>query len=83
MAVQRAGFTITINRGYYYPDIGATLPTPTCQSQDPGGHPALVSTCVSIQYGYAWKFGRAASLLGRTMTLPVQISAVAVAMNEN
>jgi hypothetical protein len=77
------GLVITVNRGYYYPDTGATLPTVNCLSQDPGGHPALISTCVSIQYGYAWKFGHAASLFGRATTLPIQLSAVAVALNEN
>jgi Flp pilus assembly protein TadG len=78
-----AGLTIVINRGYYFPATGAALPSATCASQPPSGQTAIIGTCVSIQYGYPWRFGRAASLLGRTTTLPVQISAIAVAMNEN
>ena len=77
------GLTIIVNRAYYYPDTGATVPNVTCTSQNPGGRPALISTCVSIQYAYPWKFGRVASLLGPTVALPTQISAVAVALNEN
>jgi hypothetical protein len=38
---------------------------------------------VSIQYPYPWKFGRAASLLGFSDTLPAQITAIGVAMNED
>lgn len=78
------GLTIIVNRGYYYPSTGATLPNVTCTSQAVGnGQVAIISTCVSIQYAYAWKFGKAASLLGRSAVLPQQISAIAVAMNEN
>lgn len=78
-----AGLTIVINRGYYFPATGAALPSATCASQNPAGQTAVIGTCVSIQYGYPWRFGRAASLLGRTTTLPLQISAVSVALNEN
>ena len=78
------GLTITINRGYYFPITGASLPSVTCTSQAPGnGQTALVGTCVSIQYAYAWRFGRATSLLGQSTTLPSSISAVGVALNEN
>lgn len=78
------GLTIIINRGYYFPITGASLPSVTCTSQAPGGgQTALVGTCVSIQYAYAWRFGRAASLLGQSTTLPSSISAVGVALNEN
>jgi hypothetical protein len=38
---------------------------------------------VSIQYPYPWRFGRVASLLGSAVALPTEISATAVAMNEN
>lgn len=77
------GLTIIINRGYYSPPTGASLPTVACQSQNPGGLIAVVGTCVSIQYAYQWRFGRVASLLGSTVTLPTQITATAVALNEN
>lgn len=76
------GLTLIVNRGYYYPATGGT-PSTTCQSQNPGAQSAILSTCVSIQYAYPWRFGRAASLLGASIMLPAQISAVGVAMNEN
>jgi len=75
--------TIVINRGYYYPVTGSALPGVTCTSQAPAGQLAVIGTCVSIQYRYPWKFGQAASLLGRAITLPNQISAVAVVVNDN
>lgn len=77
------GLTIVVNRGYYFPVTGATLPPATCQSQSPGSRTAIIGTCVSIQYPYPWKFGRAASLIGSTDTLPTQITAVGVSMNED
>lgn len=77
------GITLTINRGYYFPVTGAALPSVNCTSQSPGTKTAVIATCVSIQYAYPWRFGRVASLLGRTATLPSSISATAVAMNEN
>lgn len=78
------GLIITINRGYYFPQLAsATPPSITCTSQNPGVQTAMIGTCVSIQYAYAWRFGRVASLLGSNQTLPNQISAAAVAMNEN
>lgn len=77
------GLKITVNRGYYYPTVGGTAPSPTCAAQAPSGQIAVVSTCVSIQYAYPWRFGRAASLLGFGSALPPQISAVAVAANED
>ena len=78
-----SGLTLIINRGYYFPPTGAALPGVACTSQPPGGQTAIIGTCVSIQYAYPWRFSRAASLLGATATLPRNISAVAVAMNEN
>jgi Flp pilus assembly protein TadG len=76
--------TFTINRGYYFPQNSATLPSVTCTSQAPiSGQTAAVGTCVSIQYSYPWRFGRVASLLGSTVALPTQIGATAVALNEN
>ena len=78
------GLKIIINRGYYFPQgSGATLPDVTCTSQASAGQIAIVSTCVSIQYAYGWRFGRASSLFGSGGGLPQQISAVAVSMNQN
>ncbi len=77
------GLTITINRGYYFPPTGAGLPTVGCTPQTPNGQTTIIGTCVSIQYFYPWRFGRAASLLGASTVLPAQIAGVAVAMNEN
>ena len=77
------GLTLIINRGYYFPQTGGTLPTVACTPQNSAGQIAVAATCVSIQYGYAWRFGRVARLLGSQDTLPQQISAVAVSMNEN
>ena len=76
------GLTIIVNRGYYFPLTGGTL-SATCQSQNPGSQTAIISTCVSVRYGYPWKFGQAASLLGVTTMLPNPISAVGVSANEN
>ena len=79
------GLTITINRGYFLPSTGASLPGVGCTSPGSGGANGLtiIGTCVSIQYAYPWRFGRVASLLGKTEILPSQISATAVALNEN
>ncbi len=78
------GLKIIVNRGYYFPSTGATLPNVNCTSQAAGGgRVAVISTCVSIQYAYAWRFGKAVNLLGRSQLLPQQISAIAVSMNEN
>jgi hypothetical protein len=77
------GLTIIINRGYYFPATGATLPSVTCTSQNPGGQTAVIGTCVSIQYAYPWRFGKVATLLGSAASLPTQVTAAAVAMNEN
>lgn len=79
------GITFTINRGYYYP-LGAISPMPTvsCAPLAPAsGVTQVVSTCVSVQYSYQWRFGRVASLLGTNAILPSAISGVAVAVNEN
>jgi Flp pilus assembly protein TadG len=79
-----AGLTILINRGYYFPAAAGNLPAGAdCVHQSVAGQTAVISTCVSIQYGYQWKFGRAASLLGSTPLLPPTITVTAVAMNEN
>jgi hypothetical protein len=78
------GLTIIINRGYFFPASGTSPLTQDCTTPtDPGSLTALVSTCVSIQYAYSWKFGRVASLIGATSNLTKPITATAVAMNEN
>lgn len=77
------GLTITINRGYYFPMTGGGQPSVSCAPQAPNGQTTIVGTCVSIQYFYPWRFGRAASLLGLSWVLPVQIAGIAVVMNEN
>ena len=81
------GLVVIINRGYYFTAAAATQPANVnCQPPAISGGPtqiAVIGTCVSIQYAYAWQFGRAASLLGTSATLPSQITAAAVAMNEN
>ena len=79
-----SGLTITINRGYYYPATASAQPaTSSCTHQAVTGQIAVIATCVSIQYGYPWRFGQAASLLGSTTALPSTLIATAVAMNEN
>ncbi len=78
------GLTIIINRGYYFPATAASLPVTSCTTpQSTGGQTAVIATCINIQYGYQWKFGRVASLLGSTTVLPTSISVAGVAMNEN
>ena len=78
------GLTITINRGYYFPENSTSVtPSVTCQPPNPGSQTAVIATCVSIQYAYAWRFGNVASLLGSTVALPSTLSVTAVAMNEN
>ena len=80
------GLTITVNRGYYFPAAGSPPnPDVTCQPLQavPAGQTAVIATCVSIQYAYPWRFGQAASLLGRNTVLPAQITAVTVSLNEN
>lgn len=79
------GITFTINRGYYLPLAKTSAPPTTdCTPLPPGASATqVVATCVSIKYAYQWQFGQVASLLGRNATLPTDISAVAVAMNEN
>ena len=77
------GLTIVVNRGYYFPATGAITPAMNCAPISPNGGAAVIGTCVSVQYPYPWRFGRAASLLGNNFNLPTQISAVAIALNEN
>jgi len=79
------GIKLIINRGYYFPGGTASQPaTSTCQSGAlAAAQIQVISTCVSIQYTYQWRFGQVASLLGTAATLPANISGAAVAINEN
>ena len=77
------GIKLIVNRGYYFPMTGASLPSASCTSQSPGTNTAVIGTCVSVQYTYPWRFGRVASLLGASAALPSMVSAASVAMNEN
>ncbi|MGC2474694.1 MAG: TadE/TadG family type IV pilus assembly protein [Candidatus Sulfotelmatobacter sp.] len=79
------GIILTINRGYYFP-IATPVTTPpalTCTPAAANGAVQVVGTCVSIQYSYQWRFGKVVSLLGSSAMLPPNITAEAVAMNEN
>lgn len=79
------GIIFTINRGYYFP-IATPVTTPpavTCTPAAANGAVQVVGTCVSIQYSYQWRFGKVVSLLGSNAMLPTNITAGAVAMNEN
>jgi Flp pilus assembly protein TadG len=77
------GITIVVNRGYYFDSVAATAPTTNCSTPTLSGQTAVLATCVSISYAYRWQFGRAASLLGRSIILPNTINASAIAMNEH
>jgi hypothetical protein len=77
------GIKIVINRGYYFPlPFLNQPPGPDCTVHPNPGSAQMVGTCISIQYTYPWRFGEAASLLGRNTMLPQTISAQAVNENE-
>ena len=80
------GLIFTINRGYYFASNVTSSPAPVnCQPTQTisGSQTAVIATCVSLQYAYQWKFGRVASLLGKSITLPSTLTASAIALNEN
>ena len=66
-----AGLVLTINR--------------SCVTQQTinGNTVNLVSTCVTIQYPYKWRFNSVASLVGRAFTGPASLTTSAAAFNEN
>jgi len=77
-----AGLKLIVNRGYYLPVNSTTVANANCQSQTPGaGQTAVIATCISIWYPYAWQFGKVASLLGSNNVLPAQFTVIAVALN--
>jgi Flp pilus assembly protein TadG len=77
--------TVIVNRGYFFPVGGAAQTAPAnCRPASASATQIeVVSTCVSIQYSYQWRFGRVASLLGASTALPTNLTAISVAMNEN
>ena len=79
-----SGLVITINRAYNFQANGTAQPANVnCSPQSSAGQVTVIATCVSIQYGYQWRFGRVESLLGSSAGLPNSISATSVAVNEN
>ncbi|MFZ0760913.1 MAG: hypothetical protein WAM69_13280, partial [Candidatus Sulfotelmatobacter sp.] len=79
------GVTFTINRGYYFPITGGSAPSSSCSPQAPGGQTALIGTCVSIKYGYKWRFNSVITLLVPSATYAsiTSITTAATAFNEN
>jgi Flp pilus assembly protein TadG len=78
------GLSITIDRGYYFPANSTAAAGANCApTQVAGGQIGVLSTCVSIQYAYSWRFDRVIALLNSRVSLPTTISATAVAINEN
>ena len=78
------GLKLVINRGYYFPSNSTAAASADCSAQAvAGGQTAVLSTCVIIQYEYAWRFDKVISLLRLSALLPTKITASAVAMNEN
>jgi Flp pilus assembly protein TadG len=79
-----SGMLITINRGYYFPSTSAAGASLACSSlPTAAGQTAVLSTCVTINYAYSWRFDRIITLLGARASLPTSITTTAVAMNEN
>jgi Flp pilus assembly protein TadG len=77
------GLKIIINRAYYFPANTTVAAGADCAPQAPNGQTAVLSTCVTIHYAYAWHFDRVITLLKSRASLPTAITATAVAMNEN
>jgi Flp pilus assembly protein TadG len=78
-----SGLSITINRAYYFPSNSTAGASSACSSLPAGDQTAVLATCVTIQYAYAWRFDRIITLLGARASLPANITTTAVAMNEN
>lgn len=77
------GLSVTINRAYYFPSNATAAVSANCVPQAVNGQTAVLATCVSIQYAYAWRFDRVITLLGLKATVPSSISATAIALDEN
>jgi Flp pilus assembly protein TadG len=80
------GLTLTINRGYYFPQTGSTPPsTPCTPATLPNGQTAIIGTCVEIQYAYKWRFNSVITLLvpSATYASVSYITTTATAANQN
>jgi hypothetical protein len=80
------GLTFTINRGYYFPQTGASQAPSSCiPTQLSGGQTGLMGTCVTIQYGYKWRFNSVITLLVPSATYASisYITTTATVFNEN
>jgi Flp pilus assembly protein TadG len=78
------GVTLTVNRGYFFPQTSTSQPSSSCTSSPPGaGQTATIGTCVILQYPYKWQFTAASGLLGGNFLGPTVITSSAVAFNEN
>lgn len=79
-----AGVTVTINRGYYVPQGSTTAASGNCASTAVAANQmAIIGTCVTIQYPYAWKFNSVSSFFGGSFLGPSTITTTAVVFNEN
>ncbi len=78
------GITLTINRGFYFPQTATGQVSTGCASVQPAaGQTAAVGTCVIIQYPYKWQFTSVSGLLGGRFLGPSVLTTTAVAFNEN
>jgi Flp pilus assembly protein TadG len=78
------GVTLTVNRGYFFPQSGTSSGSASCTSSQPAaGQIATVGTCVILQYPYTWQFGGVSGLFGGHFLGPTVITTTAVALNEN
>jgi Flp pilus assembly protein TadG len=78
------GITLTVNRGYFFPQSNTSQPSGSCTSSQPASsQTATVATCVILQYPYTWQFTSASGLLGGHFLGPTVLSTTAVAFNEN
>lgn len=78
------GFTLTINRGYYFPMTGSSSAPANCATTAlTTGQTAVIATCVSIQYAYKWQFSSISGFFGGRFLGPSVIKTTAIAFNEN
>jgi len=78
------GITLTVNRGFYFPQTATGQATLGCASTSvANGQTAVVGTCVSIQYAYQWQFNAASGLFGQNFLAPSTITTTAVTFNQN
>lgn len=81
-----SGITFTINRGYYFPQTGASPAPASCiPPQPPSGQTTMIGTCVTVQYAYKWRFNSVITLLVPSATYAgiSSITTTATAFNEN